>query len=330
MISQFKIKHFRCFISLYCIVPLSFLIFSLFSTPSSSAETVTANITHTNYYVNLVSASSTTGLNLSLTPSSSSSIVGTIDRLTVKTNAKNGYKVYAAALNHNKLYHSGSPTSDPGKIINPTSGTHTSPSPLSDNTWGYAIRRTDPKATANNFSDSYSSTVLNPSQSFTPSSSVKWAALPASTSGLAHLFSGSKNSHTGGDQLDIYYAAKVNTSLSAGSYSGTIRYTAVADNSTTPVGMVTPSVIIASPDETVPITITIPLYTSYKLDSNQIAVQVDNKSCANLRIIKNDNIELKVTCTPPFKPEGGNARVVINVPVFAAPIEITGGINYRR
>ena len=189
------------------------------------AGLLSGQILNGNHYTNAVTnlglagastmsiASTSSAVNLSVTPSPSGTFASSSHGLTASTNAPTGYSLSLGSTAST----SGSST------LTPSSGTFATPATLADNTWGYAI------AGAGGFDSSYATP--------TPSSSSKWAN-PTTTATIKTTSATATN-----DSTTVYYGVKANTSFPSGTYTGTVTYTASANTSSIP----TPSIVSISP-----------------------------------------------------------------------------------
>ena len=197
---------------------------------TNAATQVQANINKTGYYLNVTS--SVGGVNMNVEPSPSGQMASAKDNVNIKTNIPTGYKLYLSATSsgtdQNSLYNTYSlPERQPDKI-SASSGTLAATNTLSHNTWGYGIPNTTEGLTpGNGFDATYSAP--------NPAAMSKWAGVPATTSGDVETYAqlvqtiDHANEPKGGNNVDVYYAVNTDTNISAGHYTGSVTYTAVAD-----------------------------------------------------------------------------------------------------
>ena len=108
-----------------------------------------------------------------------------------------------------------------GSNILPTTGTQTSPTSLSTNTWGYAMKRDDNNQYTTKFDTTYTTGNTN-------SLTSKWAKVPTNQAPqtIKHT---EDTPQAAGDNTTVYYAANVPKNKTAGNYQTTITYTATAN-----------------------------------------------------------------------------------------------------
>ena len=108
-----------------------------------------------------------------------------------------------------------------GSNILPTTGTQTSPTSLSTNTWGYAMKRDSNNQYTTKFDTTYTTGNTN-------SLTSKWAKVPTNQAPqtIKHT---EDTPQAAGDNTTVYYAANVPKTKTAGNYQTTITYTATAN-----------------------------------------------------------------------------------------------------
>ena len=108
-----------------------------------------------------------------------------------------------------------------GSNILPTTGTQTSPTSLSTNTWGYAMKRDSNNKYTTKFDTTYTTGNTN-------SLTSKWAKVPTNQAPqtIKHT---EDTPQAAGDNTTVYYAANVPKNKTAGQYRTTITYTATAN-----------------------------------------------------------------------------------------------------
>ena len=108
-----------------------------------------------------------------------------------------------------------------GSNILPTTGTQDSPTSLTTNTWGYAMKRDDNNQYTTKFDTTYTTGNTN-------SLTSKWAKVPTNQAPqtIKHT---EDTPQAAGDNTTVYYAANVPKNKTAGNYQTTITYTATAN-----------------------------------------------------------------------------------------------------
>ena len=143
--------------------------------------------------------------------------------VTTTTSSPNGYKLY---LGMNSTTSDLVNSSNNALRISATPGTLTSPSALSpEGAWGFALSSTAATViTPNGFDTTY--TVGN-SLSI---NNNKFASIPTSNQPPQLIASSNTASAANGDNLSVYYGVSANYGVPSGTYSNTVRYTAIADS----------------------------------------------------------------------------------------------------
>lgn len=294
---------------------------------SDATSTLTANVSYANYYV-LVSASDVE-MDLLATPSGRMTVAST----TVKaaTNSPNGYELYigmsdldeegeeksAADKLKTGLYLDGDLSRTDGEVFSAASGTGGTSgtlAALTDNTWGYAV---DKNATG--APDIWTTEDHSTMESATPTSD-KFAGVPAYGSEELIQETDEGNVPYDTDEEDVedsdytsatlYYGIRGNTGKSAGAYSNTIAYTAVAKSA--PAGSLTFSPATYTRTATYEemtwddeLVITTPIVTSATdLVTAEVYLSggpenVSNLACSDPTLSIDGNNYLTVTCTLP-------------------------------
>lgn len=159
-----------------------------------------------------ISLSTDSGVGISLNPSGGDVVSIAKDNVNVITANYSGYtlSVESNTPSTNNL------VGDYSTII-PVSGTPSSPTTLSSNSWGW---RVDNEAS---FGAGPTSAVTN-----APSSSLTFAAVPTNGSSVQVYSSNSATPPVTGDTIEVWYGIRVSPSKVAGDYDQTVLYTAVA------------------------------------------------------------------------------------------------------
>lgn len=258
------------------------------------ADRITLTVKNVGYYAQLTSSASANGLNFNLTPGDG--INKKTDNLNVKTNARNGYKVYISTEgndNNLKLEGAAAGLNEDQSNIKPVTGTT-----IAVNTWGFSLN-----------------------------GGTTWGAVPIKGREVMIKSDSSPNAQSNGVNFDVDYGVSVDSSIAAGVYKNRVVYTVVADSTTVSFpASVSPNTLALTGGT---ITITVPLYANYNLTANEVQATVGGTACSNLNITKQDNQWIEFTCTAPAK-ETGPHEVRVNIPKAATTEAISAGnINYN-
>ena len=271
---------------------------------SDALQQVSATLDDSGYYIN-VSTDSTVDLSLITTPDGASTIGK--DTVTTETNSKTGFKLYisssSATANTNRLYKDGDSTSS--SYLSPLS----SVGQLEMNSWGYAV------ANLNGNGDT-----ITVSSRFTGLPLLNSEELIQSYTEAAPTGSGAT--------VDVYYGVKANTALPAGTYTGTVKYTVLAEGSPANDGevSVSPSSSAMTGGET--LTIATGLYTN-AADLGTITVAVGDSTCSNVQTSTSSSGSINLICTlPAFATSAGWKTVTVNFAKFSKTYTIAEGVWY--
>lgn len=176
---------------------------------AAGATSATANTTINATIASVISISTSSPVVLGITPVTGGAQTTSNDTVTVSTNDSLGYNLTLADADSNTSLVSG------GNDIAANGGTQSSPTALADDSWGYRVDGiggfgAGPTSTSSNLT----------------SDSTTFAGIPASGSPDTI-----KNTSTtaSGDTTTVWYSAKVDTDLPAGTYSDTVTYTATGN-----------------------------------------------------------------------------------------------------
>ncbi len=162
----------------------------------------------------VISISTSSTVTLNLTPTSGGVVSSGSDTVTVSTNRTTGYNLAVNDSDATTTLASG------GNDLTAHSGTKTSPTALTNGTWGFAVATGTTGIGTNGFDASYSTETNN------GSSTSKWAGMPASGSPMMIKTTAAAASN---DTTTVWYAAKANASQPNGTYTGTVTYTATTN-----------------------------------------------------------------------------------------------------
>lgn len=154
-----------------------------------------------------ISISTSSTVNVSVTPVSGGSQSSALDTVTVATNNDSGYALTMEDSDADTDLVNG------GNTIAAHTGTYGTPTVLANNSWGYAVA-------GGNFDVSYSA--LN---NVTSSGSL-WAGMPASGAPVTLKTTATT---TSGDATEVWYSVKADTTNPNGTYTDTVSYTATTN-----------------------------------------------------------------------------------------------------
>ena len=195
--------------------------------PVNNSDASTVHITNntSDYFIDITSADL---LDLNVTASPGGQLAYAADTVNVTTNSQNGYKLYVSTSgNDNNIYQGGDSATASQGYFQPGSGTISSPAALSQNTWGFALN----KSQNTSYSSAFANVAEYVNETGAPTTSSTWAAVPTfanSSDAKISELTGASNTPNGTD-LDIYYGINASTTLPSGDYSTTITYTAFSE-----------------------------------------------------------------------------------------------------
>ena len=245
--------------------------------------------------------------------------VGTVS---TSTTAPGGYKLYLSmAGTSNDLRRTGSDVD----TISATTGTMAHSSALSVGEWGYAIPSTTPHISATDFDTSYDTM-----ESAYPSS--KGFAAPPISTATAELITSTSTANTQEndepvpDEIQVYYGVNADDTITLGTYTGSVLFTAVA-NATSPNLRFVPAAIFERGGETLQITTS--LYSTtpeiethvYLLtaaeyeDVTNNGTPVSTYSNKELECSRTEQIALQLNCTT-IETSLGENHIYIDVPRY--------------
>ena len=242
----------------------AFFLISDFSANSYAIDDPNDDMIDDQHYVSL----SVSDANLSFTPSGSSTVNSKQVNITLSTNVPTGAKLYlSTADNTNALYKDGN-TSSSSPAIKPTSTTTTLAS-MPVNSWGYSLNN------------------------------ATYQAVPTANSAalIANVDDSSVGTTSGGvvsATIPVYYGAKVDSSLPAGTYSNKVVYAAIG---------------------TIPISI------------SSVTVSVDGGAVDNLQV---GNVNTIVVTTDLMTSEFGTPRVYYTTTSPSGTTECSGARPARK
>ncbi|RYF72754.1 MAG: hypothetical protein EOO39_11610 [Cytophagaceae bacterium] len=170
---------------------------------SSSNTTVSATVAAT------ISISTGNTVAVAVTPTASGSLSSSSDSVQVSTNNATGYTLTLADSDATTSLASGSNT------IPAHTGTQASPTALATNRWGYRVVNVG----------GFGAAAYNGESNITSSSST-WAGMPAT--GAANTIKTTATTASG-DLTTVWYGVRATSSQPAGTYTGTVTYTATTN-----------------------------------------------------------------------------------------------------
>ena len=290
---------------------------------SEASENISVIQNTTGYYLNMTT-SGNVSMEIDATPDGAVAV--TKDTVNVKTNSP-AYKIYvsmnSSTANSNKLYLNGSTSAT--SYFAPVNGSTESPVALTNNSWGWALANSSISGYAFDNSYTVGSNV---------SSAQKFAAMPLS--GDEALIASGTAATTSGTDYDVYYGAKANTALKAGTYSNTVLYTAIGEASSSSSGeaSIVPEIqTTLSPDTSETygkgqqVTIATSMYTSDNLDLGTVTAKIGGKECTNVETSFGAGGLVNITCNAPESLTWGTYDVVATFTKFDRAYTIDGGYN---
>ena len=341
-------RYFSVVAGIFAVTALSGAGFlALQSATLVSAETVSVTVDSSNpgYYIDMTtltdsySGSDKNVIGLHPNVSQDGAYKSAKDTVTVSTNSPSGYMLFLstndATANSNRLYLDGDNTSTSYVgPINSTSGATT----LGDNTWGYALPQDANNALSNVFDaeSAYNATpdtTTGHNNEYTPAATAKYKAVPVkgNEEKIRDTATAATNQVT-----TIYYGAKVNMTLPAGTYSGTVTYSSVIDASNggvinnTDIASVAPSEVAPGTNNLV-ITTALNTLMAVADASNPVAVTLSNGSNTYTCTVTDTtgrttagNVQIACT-TPSNLPVNANPyTVTVNIPKFGKTYTMEG------
>ena len=163
------------------------------------------SIVHNNSQLNVVAPVSNKG-----------SMTVAKDELSITTTNATGYSLYISTNNDTNYL-----VSEDGDEISPSTSTTDSPAALGLNSWGFAVPSSASHAVISGFSAEYESLIA--STDGRPGG--LWAAVPVKND----MTIIQKTETSGSYDLDVYFGFNIGYEVKAGTYTGTILYTAIAN-----------------------------------------------------------------------------------------------------
>ncbi len=178
---------------------------------TAAVSALTASTTISSSISSVISLLTTNGtVNVNVTPTASGAQTIASDTVTVSTNDSSGYTLQVADTDANTNLVSG------GNNIAAASGTQTTPTTQSANTWGYAVQGVG----------GFNSSGYTTASSAAISGSLKFAGVPATGSpNTIKTTSGTASS----DTTTVWYAVAADTTQPSGTYTDSVTYTATAN-----------------------------------------------------------------------------------------------------
>ena len=294
---------------------------------NSGAATTEVDIDAGGYSLEVYSADTA---KMELTATTDGAVAIAKDTLTITTNSP-GYKVYMSMSgNDTKLYN--------GDSYIETAAT--TPAPLSVNRWGWALANpassTSTAIQAYQFDSVYcvsesDAAVANCSDgnSGNLNANNKFAGMPGVSNPALVAYSATSAS---GATQDIYYGVKVNTAKTAGTYSGRVIYTAVAEASSNARGEIGLSDEAQEELAGQPLTLTTSLYMSdmiyNNLSTSEISVKIGGKDCTGITKSRSGSV-LNVSCTTPTMTRWGDYDVVVEIGGYGV-YRLENGYSYYK
>jgi|GEM_PF-3527730 len=292
-----KLKLEKLLITSSSLLILAFL--SLITLPQTLTPTNAANYPHDpvpESVVSISSASASTGINMEAVPNT---IATAGDSIEVSTTTVTGYnlKLSTNSTTITTLGH----LSLPGYYIPTIASDNT---PLTNNTWGYSLTDPEPTSATANFSS-----VPNNTAAVTLKTTSE--ATTSQPLGVGNL--------DPSDTTDVYYGAKVDSSIPSGTYQNTVLYTATSNL------VDSPTITSVSPNTGLPVGGTEITITGTNLDST-INITIDGEDCTNIQVLSN----IQVTCETPEATGGATGAVDVTIITQGGEVTLTNGYKYAN
>lgn len=287
------------------------LIFSGPTEVEATGTEVQAQLTAKSYFANMAASDR---LNLDVEASADGAYNATKDTLNIKTNAPSGYKLFMStdSSTSNSLFLRGDTGSS--DKIDATISTVTNPGVLGDNTWGFAI----PGVTG--FDGSYETPA--------PSSNSKWAAVPKKNQDVEVKRTNSATPSEG-ENVQVYYGAKVNTLIPHGEYTGSVKYTLIADEAEENLNQMSVFPSVAVPRKEVELEITTGLSLSLP-SAADFSVKVGGQNCGVMRLWQNSSGNIVVVCkVTEAMATPGKKSVNLSAPKYGTNLTLDEGVEFR-
>ncbi|MBR3135161.1 hypothetical protein IKG54_01165, partial [Candidatus Saccharibacteria bacterium] len=217
----FNPKHYRLFaLGLFAFLCAYVVASTLTPVRESDASTVEITNNTTDYFIRITSADN---LPMSVEAKPTGQLAYAADTVNIVTNSDNGYKLYVSTSgNDNNIYQNGSSSTASEGYFQPSTGTVTSPVALIQNSWGFALNKTQSTSISTAFANA--SEYVN--ETGAPTTSSTWAGVPTyANSDQAKISESSEANAPDGYNLDIYYGVDASTTLPDGNYSTEVTYT---------------------------------------------------------------------------------------------------------
>jgi hypothetical protein len=170
----------------------------------SGTTTINASVTST------ITLTTNPTVTINLQPTSSAVLTSVSDTVSVATNTSNGYNLKLSDGDTTTTLVNG------GNTIAAHAGTFASPTAMATNTWGYRIVG----------QGGFTATAYNAETNNTASSST-WAGITSSASPVTIKTTAAP---TASDPTVVWYAVKVDSSKTSGTYTDTVTYTATTNS----------------------------------------------------------------------------------------------------
>ncbi|MBR3134967.1 hypothetical protein IKG54_00140 [Candidatus Saccharibacteria bacterium] len=227
----FNPKHYRLFaLGLFAFLCAYVVASTLTPVRESDASTVHITNNTSDFFIDITSADS---LPLTVTAKPTGQLAYKADTINVTTNSDNGYKLYVSTSgNDNNIYQNGDPSTSSQGYFGPTAGTIASPTPLAQNTWGFALSKVTDTSDAkyNPIASTFADISAYVNNTEAPTTDSTWAKVPTfAHSDEAKISEFATSNYPAGNSFDIYYGINASTTLPTGDYSTVITYTAISE-----------------------------------------------------------------------------------------------------
>lgn len=290
-----------------------------------------------------IQAESNKSLNLIVEATPDGALTAAKDTVTVKSNIPTGFRLFLSTLDSTntsqRLNKDGSSLAT--SYINPTTGSLDSPTPLTANTWGFAIKQDQENPHSSKFSKNYGIPM--------PNLDSKWAAVPKRGEEVTILRSNQIENQSG-KSVEIYYGVKADSGLEEGEYSGNIVYTAISNISSLLSAAlegnyeleIEPNILNKlSGGENLKIRTSLFKRTNLKesgqdsvtefsnFELGEIQIKVNEKICQNPSQLLNSGI-LELNCLAPEQDDSGKYPITVTIPKLGIEIKKEEAIEYSQ
>jgi uncharacterized protein (TIGR02145 family) len=243
-----------------------------------------------------------------LTPTANGSVVSGGMTLNVSTNNPTGYHLTMKSNSLNMVN-----TVNNAYSLSPVSGSIAVPNALSNNTWGFAIPKTQTNASgliSSGFDNTYAIEDNN------QNSESHWAAVPVTDTTIKSTSSSTQN-----DATSIFFGAKGTTELASSAYTAEIVFTTLANDVPSPaISSISPDSGSQAGGNTVVIT-----GANFYDQETVVKVAIGDVDCISYTVIDSTSL----TCVVPASTSGAGAKDVSVTTISGGTVTKTDGFTYN-